>query len=201
MQGIFSSKSKRNNQTFSKKEYTFLMGLSIEDFGLGSKYASLIGRNLLPYWLYLPLNKEPTACSCHSKFFEMFFLSSAYLLGSVCMTGNRSIKTEKLNNRHILYPSWNSRLWLLHSSAILKMSFIKLKTKELNHSRIVYPPWNSRPLKAEKLNGRYIPQQSSCLKLVSLLRSFIWIFSNSSGTSSNSSGNSVIATKIINLQI
>ena len=136
MQGIFSSKSKRNNQTFSKKEYTFLMGLSIEDFGLGSKYASLIGRNLLPYWLYLPLNKEPTACSCHSKFFEMFFLSSAYLLGSVCMTGNRSIKTEKLNNRHILYPSWNSRLWPSHSSAILKMSFIKLKTKELNHWHI-----------------------------------------------------------------
>ena len=47
------------------------MELSIEDFRLGSKYVSLIGRNL---------NKQPIAGSCHSEFFEVFFLSSAYLL-------------------------------------------------------------------------------------------------------------------------
>ena len=56
------------------------MELSIEDFRLGPKYASLTGRNLLPHLPYLPLNKELIAGSCHSEFFEVFFLSSAYLL-------------------------------------------------------------------------------------------------------------------------
>ena len=104
----------------------------------------------------------------------------------------RSLNTEKLNDRHISYPPWNSRLWPLHSSVILKMPVIKLKTKKLNHLHIFYPPWNSRSLKAEKLNERYITQQSSFLKLSSYPWTCIWIFSNYSG-------NSVIMTKIINL--
>ena len=72
------------------------------------------------------------------------------------------------------------------------MPVIKLKTKKLNHLHIFYPPWNSRSLKAEKLNERYITQQSSFLKLASYPWTCIWIFSNYSG-------NSVIMTRIINL--
>ena len=90
----------------------------------------------------------------------------------------RSLKTEKLNDQHILYPPWDSRSWPLHSSAILKMPVIKLKIKKLNHRHILYPPWNRRSLKAGELNDHYIPQQSSLLKLVSYLRSYVWIFSN-----------------------
>ena len=58
------------------------------------------------------------------------------------MTGNRSINTEKLNERHIPYPLWHSR---------------SLKTEKLNDRQIPYPPWHCRPLKTEKLNDRQIP--------------------------------------------
>ena len=46
----------------------FLQKSFIVDFWLGSKYVSVIGRNLLSPWLYLPSNNEPIACSCHSVF-------------------------------------------------------------------------------------------------------------------------------------
>ena len=120
------------------------------------------------------------------------------------------LKTEKLNERHISYPPWNnSPLWSLHSSVILGIPVIKLKTKKpLNQRHILYPSWNSRSSKVEKLNNRYIPLQSSFLKLVSHLWPYIWIFSNSSGIFSNSggifsnsSGNSVIVKRIINPRI
>ena len=44
------------------------------DFWLSSKYASIIGRNLLPDWLYLSSNNESIACSCNSEFW--YFTSS-----------------------------------------------------------------------------------------------------------------------------
>ena len=38
------------------------------DFWLSSKYASIISGNLLPDWLYLSSNNEPSACTCNSVF-------------------------------------------------------------------------------------------------------------------------------------
>ena len=38
----------------------------IVDFQLGSKYTSVIGRNLLPHWLNLTSKNKPIGCSCHS---------------------------------------------------------------------------------------------------------------------------------------
>ena len=40
----------------------------IVDFRLGSSYASVICRNLLPHQLYLPSNNELITCSSHSVF-------------------------------------------------------------------------------------------------------------------------------------
>ena len=67
---------------------------------------------------------------------------------SVCMTGNLSIKTEKLNNRHIPYPLWNCR---------------SLKKEKLNDRHISYPSWNYRLLKVE--NDRWWPLHSSAFSL------------------------------------
>ena len=50
------------------KPLTIFAKIFIVDFWLCSKYASVIGRNLLPHWLYLPSNNEPIACSSLSVF-------------------------------------------------------------------------------------------------------------------------------------
>ena len=83
-------------------------------------------------------------------------------IGSVCLTGNRSIKTEKLNDRYIPYPPWHCRLLKTEKLNDLHILYRlwhsrSLKPEKLNDRQIPYPPWHCWSLKREKLNDRHIP--------------------------------------------